>query len=336
MSGGRVIRRPRRCGLLLLAPIVPLLATGCGKQDVLDPHSRPERRISTLWWVMMAGAWIGFGLVVVLLFLGWVRRNRESLPFGGGERAATALVIALGVAVPILVLSSLFVWSNIFVIRSTDAPSRGSTQLTVRVVAHQWWWEISYPGTAAVTANELHVPVGARVRVEGTTADVIHSLWVPELNRKVDLIPGRVNVLLLEADRAGTYPGQCAEFCGLQHAHMEIRVIAQPRRQFRAWLENEAAPASTGAGRGASLFDDETCSGCHEIRGTDARGQVGPDLTHFGSRTTLGAGVLPNDPQDLREWIRDPQHPKPGNRMPALPLSDADVRALASYLEGLK
>jgi cytochrome c oxidase subunit 2 len=282
---------------------------------------------------MLVGASIGFGVVVLLLFLGWARRNRETLPFGGGERAATILVVAFGVGVPILVLSSLFVWSNLFVIRSTDAPARGSTRLTVRVVGHQWWWEIKYPGTPAVTASELHIPVRTPVRVEGTTADVIHSLWVPELNRKVDLIPGRENVLLLEADRAGTYLGQCAEFCGLQHAHMEIRVIAQPRAQFRAWLANEAKSAGATP---PGAFMDEACAGCHAIRGTDARGQVGPDLTHFGSRTTLGAGVLPNDPESLRAWLRDPQHAKPGNRMPALPLSEADVRSLATYLEGLR
>jgi cytochrome c oxidase subunit 2 len=335
MSGDRVSRRPRHRGLLVLplACLLPLIATGCGKQDILDPQSHPARRIDTLWWVMLVGASIGFGVVVLLLFLGWARRNRETLPFGGGERAATILVVAFGVGVPILVLSTLFVWSNLFVIRSTDAPARGSTRLTVRVIGHQWWWEIKYPGTPAVTANELHLPVRTPVRVEGTTADVIHSLWVPELNRKVDLIPGRENVLLLEADRAGTYPGQCAEFCGLQHAHMEIRVIAQPRAQFRAWLANEARPAGASP---PSVFMDEACAGCHAIRGTDALGQVGPDLTHFGSRTTLGAGVLPNDPESLRAWIRDPQHAKPGNRMPALPLSEADVQSLATYLEGLK
>jgi cytochrome c oxidase subunit 2 len=337
MSGDRVRRRrlPRR-PVLPLALLVPLLVTGCGKQNVLDPHSHAERRVSTLWWVMLGGAAIGFGVVVVLLFLGWVRRNRASLPFGGGEQAATALVIGLGVAVPIVVLSALFVWSDIFVIRATDAPARGSTSLTVRVTGHQWWWEVKYPGTSAVTANELHIPVDARVRVVGTTADVIHSLWVPELNRKVDVIPGRENVLLLDADRAGTYPGQCAEFCGLQHAHMELRVIAEPRQRFRSWLANEEAPAGASATRGARVFTDEACSSCHQIRGTDARGQVGPDLTHFGSRTMIGAGVLPNDPEHLRDWIRDPQHAKPGNRMPGLKLSDADLRALVAYLEGLK
>jgi cytochrome c oxidase subunit 2 len=320
----------------LAALLLPLAAAGCGDQNVLAPHSHAEQQINTLWWVMLGGAAIGFGVIVVLLFLGWLRRNRESLPFGGGERAATSLVIVLGVAVPIVVLSALFVWSDIFVIRATDAPARGSTSLTVRVIGHQWWWEIEYPGTNAVTANELHIPVSTRVRVVGTTADVIHSLWVPELNRKVDVIPGRENVLLLDADRAGTYPGQCAEFCGLQHAHMELRVIAEPMGRFREWLAREAAPAEVSAGRGARLFDEEACSGCHQIRGTDARGQVGPDLTHFGSRTMIGAGVLPNDPEHLRDWIRDPQHSKPGNRMPGLQLSDADLRALVAYLEGLK
>jgi len=318
------------------ALLLPLAGAGCGDQNVLAPHSHAEQQINTLWWVMLGGAAIGFGVIVVLLFLGWLRRNRESLPFGGGERAATSLVIVLGVAVPIVVLSALFVWSDIFVIRATDAPARGSTSLTVRVNGHQWWWEIEYPGTSAVTANELHIPVSTRVRVVGTTADVIHSLWVPELNRKVDVIPGRENVLLLDADRAGTYPGQCAEFCGLQHAHMEVRVIAEPMGRFREWLAREAAPAEVSAGRGARLFDEEACSGCHQIRGTDARGQVGPDLTHFGSRTMIGAGVLPNDPEHLRDWIRDPQHSKPGNRMPGLQLSDADLRALVAYLEGLK
>jgi cytochrome c oxidase subunit II len=329
-------RRPPRRFVAAFALLVPLVVTGCGKQDVLNPHSHPERRISTLWWVMLTGSAIGFGVIVVLLFLGWVRRNRASLPFGGGERAATALVIGLGVAVPIIVLSTLFVYSDIFLIRSTQAPRLGSTSLTVRVIGHQWWWEIRYPGTQAVTANELHIPVGVHVRVVGTTADVIHSIWVPELNRKVDVIPGHESVLLLTADRPGTYPGQCAEFCGLQHAHMELRVIAQPRARFRAWLARESAPAAAGTGPGQRVLAKEACSGCHQIRGTDARGLAGPDLTHLGSRTTIGAGVLSNDREHLREWIRDPQHEKPGNRMPDLPLSDADVNALAAYLEGLK
>jgi cytochrome c oxidase subunit 2 len=304
-----------------------------GGQNVLHPHSPAEHRITVLWWVMLIGSAIGFALIATLLVSGWIRRNRDRLPFGGGERAATALIIGLGIATPIVVLSSLFVWSDIFVIRSTAAPSPRSTAMTVRVTGHQWFWEIDYPGTAAVTANELHMPTNTRVNVVGTTADVIHSLWIPELNRKVDLVPGRTNRVLLYADTPGTYSGLCAEFCGLQHAHMLLTVVAEPRAQFDAWLRRNEATATAGAE--AQLFD-RTCGSCHQIRGTSARGQVGPDLTHVASRSTLAAGAIPNDAAHLREWLQDPQHVKPGNKMPQLPLSRRDVEALVAYLEELK
>jgi cytochrome c oxidase subunit 2 len=316
-----------------------LLALVAG-QNVLHPHSPAEHSISVLWWVMLGGAWIGLTLVAVLLALGWVRRRRDSLPFGGGERAATRLVIGLGIATPIVVLTGLFLWSDLFVIRSTAAPARGSTALTVEVTGHQWFWEIRYPGRDAVTANELHIPVNTRVDVVGTTADVIHSLWVPELNRKVDLIPGRTNRVLLYADRAGIYPGQCAEFCGLQHAHMEFLVIAEPRARFDQWLAGEGATAQQPAGgeaqRGQELFMVDGCADCHQIRGTPARAQVGPDLTHLASRTTLAGGTIPNDRAHLTGWLRDPQRVKPGNKMPQLPLSSRDITALVAYLEELK
>src|ERR671937_2706179 len=196
------------------------------------------------------GAWIGFGVIATLLLLGWLRRNRASLPFGGGERAATGLVIGLGIGVPIVILTALFVWSDVFVIRSTAAPKQSSTAMTIRVSGHQWWWEARYPATNAVTANEIHIPTNTRVNVVGTTSDVIHSLWVPELKRKIDLIPGRTNRMLLYADRAGTYLGQCAEFCGLQHAHMQIAVVAEPRARFEEWLRVQGRPAAAGAGEG--------------------------------------------------------------------------------------
>jgi cytochrome c oxidase subunit 2 len=304
-------------------------------QNVLHPHSPAEHKITLLWWVMLGVATFGLALVAVLLALGWTRRNRAALPFGWGERGGTALVIGLGIGMPFVLLTALFVWSDIFVIRSTAAPRTGSTAMTVRVIGHQWFWEIRYPGTNAVTANELHIPMRTRVDVEGSTADVIHSLWVPELNRKIDLIPGRTNRVLLYADRAGTYEGQCAEFCGLQHAHMEMIVIAQPRAQFDAWLHTMAAPAQAATGPGAQVFMS-ACASCHQIRGTDARGQVGPDLTHVAGRTTLAAGTIPNDRTHLAEWLRDPQHVKPGNKMPQIRLSDADRAALVAYLERLK
>ena len=310
--------------------------TGSG-QSVLTPHSGPEHSITTLWWVMFGGACVGLTVVATLLLLGWIRRNRDALPFGGSERAATRLVVGLGIATPIVLLSALFVWSDIFVIRSTAAPSPRSTALTVHVIGHQWFWEIRYGGSQASTANELHIPVRTRVDVVGTTADVIHSLWVPELNRKIDVIPGRTNRVLLYADRPGTYLGQCAEFCGLQHAHMELVVVAEPRARFDRWLRTQGTPApSASGGAGLQLFLSKGCANCHDIRGTAARAHVGPDLTHVGSRATLAAGTIPNDRAQLTAWLRDPQQLKPGAKMPRLPLSAHDIATLVAYLEGLK
>ena len=311
--------------------------TGSG-QSVLTPHSGPEHDITTLWWVMFGVACVGLTLIAVLLLLGGVRRNRASLPFGGSERAATRLVVGLGIATPIVLLSALFVWSDVFIIRSTAAPSPRSTAMTIQVIGHQWFWEIRYDGGRIATANELHIPVRTRVNVVGTTADVIHSLWVPELNRKIDLIPGRTNRVLLDANQPGTYLGQCSEFCGVQHAHMEMRVVAQPRAQFESWLRREGTPlaASATSGSGLELFLSSGCANCHTIQGTPAQADVGPDLTHVGSRTTLAAGTIPNDSAHLAAWLRDPQKVKPGTKMPKLPLSQSDISGLVKYLEGLK
>jgi cytochrome c oxidase subunit 2 len=185
-----------------------------------------------------------------------------------------------------------------------------------------------------VTANEIHIPTRTRVDLVATTDDVIHSFWVPELNRKIDMIPGRRNRILLEADRPGRYRGQCSEFCGLQHAHMALVVVAEPAAKFKAWLANMARPAAVAAGRGAQVFASD-CASCHTIRGSAASGVIGPDLTHLATRQTLGAVTLSNDPVHLRRWIRDAQAYKPGSRMPAMPLGGQDLRALVTYLEGL-
>jgi cytochrome c oxidase subunit 2 len=184
-----------------------------------------------------------------------------------------------------------------------------------------------------VTANEIHIPARTRVNLVAVTGDVIHSFWVPQLNRKIDMIPGRRNRILLYADQPGRYRGQCAEFCGLQHAHMAMYVIAQEPGDFQRWLRGQAAPAATPPPRAFTAYG---CGSCHTIRGTDANGTVGPDLTHVGSRETLAALTLPNDRASLAEWLRDPQHVKPGNKMPDLGLRQRDADALVSYLEGLK
>ena len=212
--------------------------------------------------------------------------------------------------------------------------------MTVKVVGHQWYWEFSYPGTAAVTANELHIPVGTPVNVVVTTADVIHSFWVTQLNRKIDTIPGRRNRVLLEADRPGRFRGQCTEYCGLEHARMALFVVAQPQAQFRSWLANMAKPARTPATaqerKGRSVFLADACSGCHTIRGTSAVGGIGPDLTHLQDRKTIAAGTIPNRKGYLAGWVLDPQHVKPGAKMPGLNLSGPDFQALLAYLESLR
>jgi cytochrome c oxidase subunit II len=336
-------RKDRLCAVLLLAVVLPL--AGCKeKQNSLAPKGHQARDIASLFWWMMGGAWLGLALVVGLLFWSWKRRNRRG--FGAdvegpkpGERRSWYVVVGLGIATPIIVISTLFVISDLFVIKTTQAPAATATKMTVQVIGHQWWWEIRYPGTPAVTANELHLPVRTPVRIVATTADVIHSFWVPELTRKIDTIPGRRNSIELDADAPGIYRGACAEFCGLQHAHMALYVIAQPDAAFRKWLANESRPAATPSGEtaseGARVFQD-ACSSCHAIRGTEADSDVGPDLTHVGSRTTLAAVTIPNGDASLRDWITDNQHIKPGNQMPDIRLPASKLDALVSYLEGLK
>jgi cytochrome c oxidase subunit II len=325
--------RPTRHRSLLPACALVLALGGCGgDQNTLDPHSHAQSTITTLFWVVFAFSAFGFAVICGLLLLGWLRRSTPSLPGGGGERAATRVVLGAGVALPIVLLAALFVYSDLFAMDATSAPAPGSTALTIEVTGHQWWWEVRYRGSGVVTANELHVPVRTRVAIVARTADVIHSFWIPELNRKVDMIPGRSNRVLIDALEPGVYAGHCAEFCGLQHAHMVVLVIAQPRAAFDRWLARNARPASSTN----ATFTRDGCGDCHQVRGTSAHGRVGPDLTHFASRLTLGAGRLPNDPQHAAAWIRDPQGFKPGNRMPNLGLRERDWRALDRYLESLR
>jgi cytochrome c oxidase subunit 2 len=334
-----------------LARVVPvavvlcggLIMAGCGHRDqsTLQPHSTASRDIATLWWWMLGVATLVFGGAVAMLALGYLRRRRRGLPvLGENEQATRRLVVGFGVAIPLVVLVALFVVANVTVISATKAPAEASTRMTLQIIGHQWFWEVRYPGSPAVTANEIHIPVRTRVNVVATTTDVIHSLWVPELNRKIDMIPGRENRILLYADKVGVYRGQCAEFCGSQHAHMAMKVFADPPDRFAAWLKAMAAPARSPATalqqRGAQVFQANACSSCHTIRGTRAAGQIGPDLTHVGSRTTLAALTIPNRLDQLEAWVHDPQHIKPGNKMPALGLSSADVRAVATYLESLR
>ena len=314
--------------LLTLLPLV-LLATGCGsKQDSLRPESPPAHGITTLWWIMLGGSAFGLLVIVGILVGAWFRRGAP-----GRDRPGTLTVVVLGIATPILVLVALFAYSDIFLIRGTSPPAANAATrgtLSVHVVSHQFWWEVRYGGNA-VTANEIHIPVRTPVVVYVHSDDVVHSFWVPQLNRKIDVFPDQVNRVELFADKAGRYRGQCAEFCGLQHAHMSFYVFADPRPVFERWLARQRRPATTTN----ALFMSK-CSSCHAIRGTPADSHVGPDLTHVGSRTSLAAATIPNTPSRMEEWLGATQRVKPGALMPDLNLTSAQVRTLARYLESLK
>lgn len=318
-----------------------LVLTGCGQQSTLSPRSPQTHNIRILWWWMLGAAVVVFFGAVAMLGLAWFRRGTPGLPFfGQRESVAQTMVVLFGIAIPLVVLVALFGGSDVYLVNQTAPPNPKSTAMTVVVIGHQWWWEVHYPGTKAITANEIHIPVRTRVNVVTLTADVIHSFWVPQLARKIDMVPGRRNRILLYASRVGTYRGQCAEFCGLQHANMSLRVVAQPMPAFRAWLADMASPArqpvSGPALAGEHQFMNDQCASCHTIAGTPARGTVGPNLTHVATRSTLAAVTIPNTPTELERWILDPQAIKPGNRMPDLGLSPGQAHDIVTYLDSLK
>jgi cytochrome c oxidase subunit II len=325
----------------LLATSAVVAAVGCGPMSPLDPESEAARRIATLWWAMLVVALIVFGGAVAMLVAAWVRRAEWGLPrIGERPRLFDASVVVFGIAIPVVVLVGLFVWANVGLVQETDSPPANSTAMKIEVTGNQWWWEARYPGTPAVTANEIHIPARTPVTIETSSRDVIHSFWIPRLNRKADSIPGHLNRVELFADAPGVYRGSCAEFCGQQHARMGVAVHADPPETFRAWLAAQGrprtAPATPLARRGEQVFTAKGCASCHSIRGTRARGEVGPDLTHVKSRATLAALTIPNERPRVTEWIADPQKVKEGAKMPALDLTPPELEALAEYLEGLR
>jgi cytochrome c oxidase subunit II len=316
------------------------LACGCGPQSPLDPKSDQARDIASLWWWMLAIASVVFLGAVALLLAAWVFRAREGIPFfEAGRRFTTGLVVVFGIVIPLFILVGVFIVANFVVLKSTDAPG-ATTSLKIDVTGHQWFWEVRYPGTTAVTANEIHIPARTRVTIVARTDDVIHSFWIPQLNRKIDTIPGHPNRLLLYADAPGRYRGQCAEYCGLQHAHMGTVVVADPPGRFRAWLANmerpRRAPTRPAQRRGEQVFLHEQCASCHTIRGTSAAGRIGPDLTHLQTRRTIAALMIPDDAPSLRSWIHDPQRIKPGAKMPAVGLSNSELNDVVAYLRSLR
>jgi cytochrome c oxidase subunit 2 len=261
------------------------------------------------------------------------------------ERGGRGLwFIYVGMGLTFLALFATAIW-NYFVLAAVAYPPKDPAA-TIHVIAHQWWWEIQYvspdPTRDFTTANEVHIPVGKPVRIELTTADVIHSFWVPALSGKMDTIPGQTNVTWMQADKPGVYRGQCMQFCGQEHALMGFLVTAESPKDFQAWWDRQLqAPQAPGQEQAAARFREgeqafmRNCAVCHSIRGTFAQGKVGPNLSHLMERKSLGAATLPNSIGDLSGWIANPQQMKPGNMMPTLDLSAADLVAIRDYLETL-
>ena len=298
-------------------------------------------RVTRLTWFMIVLAAVVYAAVIAIMVVAMRRNRRRDVGRVDLSDPGNRWVVVGGLIMPAVVLAAVLVVALGAMGRDRNRPPA----LTLHVTGHQWWWETRYEfpdlPDRVITANEIHVPVGVPVQLVLTTNDVIHSFWVPQLQGKIDLIPGDTNQLRLAVNRAGTYPGICSEFCGAQHAKMGVIVVAEDSSTFRQWARNQladaAAPADSLTAEGKQLFESGPCALCHAVRGTSANATVGPDLTHVASRSTIAAGTLPNTLGNLEAWIANAQAIKPGALMPTLTVfSGRQLRAVTAYLASLK
>jgi cytochrome c oxidase subunit II len=349
MNGDRVTTRGRVGPALAVAGLAlsVLALAGCGEhvQSALDPRGPQASRIYGLWWLFIVVSVVVQLGVTIAVFLALFRPNRRAFTeVPTGSEPGKVKVVAAFTAVTVLILVVFVVYSVHVSDAMSQLPGPETQPVVVEVVGHQWWWEVRYLHVQAnytfTTANELRIPVGRPVILRAMTRDVIHSFWVPNLHGKIDMVPGRVNTIWFQADEPGEYRGQCAEFCGLQHAKMAFVVVAQPEHEFEAWVDAYRQPAHQPTGpeaiHGQQVFLQTQCSLCHTVRGTTAWGRVGPDLTRLGARRTLAAGTFVNNRGNLAAWLVDPQSLKPGSFMPPTNLAPEDLQALLTYLQGLQ
>ncbi|HEX8211555.1 MAG TPA: cytochrome c oxidase subunit II [Longimicrobium sp.] len=329
--------RPHACA-------AAVLLAGCERQfSATHPVGPQAERISDMIWFL---TWLGTAVFVVvvgfLFYALWRGKQREESAAGPEAERRMAWWVGGSVAATTAILLVLLVY-NFYTGRALAAFA-DSSAMTIRVTGHQWWWSVEYQdplySRRVSTANEIHIPVGRKVRLEVQSRDVIHSFWAPNLHGKIDLIPGYGGTTYFSADEPGVYSGRCAEFCGLQHAKMNFLVIAEPPDRFAAWYEAQLRsappPADSVQQKGQQVFLSKQCAMCHTIRGTPANSRIGPDLTHLASRRTLASGAIPNTRGHLAGWVLDPQRIKPGTRMPPNQLAGDELQALLDYLESLK
>lgn len=321
-------------GFMLLQALTRKM--GGGAPNTLDAAGAGARSIAQLGMGLIIAATIVFVVVVVLLLWPVVRSQNQDRAIPDDRFMESRWIVLGGIVVPLLVFIGILVFSY----GAMRANARPRSAYEVEVIGHQWWWEVRYPNEGITTANEIHIPVGVPVRVHVSTGDVIHSFWVPQLQGKTDAITGRVNETWLQADHAGVYRGECAEFCGHEHAHMAFVVVADDPGIYAAWLANEqrvaVVPTDSSALIGQKVFLEQSCSYCHSIRGTPAGARVGPDLTHLASRHTLASGTIDFNRGNLAAWIENPDRIKPGTKMPPVQLDGATLGALVAYLESLR
>ena len=307
------------------------------RQSALHPAGPDAAIIHNLSWLLIIGASVILLGMMVLLALA-LRRKKSGAPV-----RPLRWLVGGGVVLPLVVLTALLAWSTLRSAHLTRPSSQHAVKIAV--TAKMWWWEVRYTDPATgrdiVLANEIRLPAGQSVYLGLSSDDVIHSFWVPALAGKVDMLPGRLHGMTVQASQPGIYRGQCAEYCGEQHARMALHVVVQTPEEFTAWLANQARPAATPTGalalRGRDAFVARRCVACHTVRGVEDEAQLGPDLTHIGSRLYLGAGTLRNSPGAMAGWIADPHASKPGVRMPAAgDLDSATLAALTAYLEQLQ
>jgi cytochrome c oxidase subunit II len=309
-------------------------------QSALHPAGPQAASISSLWWLMFWTCGAVYVVVIGALLVAISRRRTGARPAPSDGTLRRSVVVATGITVVIL-FGLLFA----SVATGRAVASLGASEaLVIDITGNQWWWDVTYenptPSLQVKTANELHIPVGRQIRIQLKSNDVIHSFWVPNLHGKMDLIPGRQNVLWLQADRPGVYRGQCAEYCGLQHANMALTVVAESSDDFERWITAQRQPAPTPSTpeqqKGLQVVERGPCAMCHTVMGTTAGGRTAPDLTHVATRSTIAAGTAPNTRGYLAGWITDPQHMKPGAKMPATGLRAEELQAVLAYLETLR
>jgi cytochrome c oxidase subunit 2 len=310
-------------------------------QSALDPAGIQAARIEGLWWLMFWVCTAVYVAMMIALVVAVVRSRRGRDTATDSRTLVRRVALAVGLSTAALVG---LLFASVLTGRAMGSLSAAPVALTIEITGYQWWWKVEYkdddPSRSVTTANELHLPVGRPVSIRLRSGDVIHSLWMPTLHGKTDLIPGRDTWTFLQADRAGTYRGQCAEFCGLQHARMALTVVVLPGDEFDKWLEEQRQtpppPSAAEQKRGHDVVESTSCALCHTVQGTIAGARTAPDLTHFGARVTIGAGTMPNTRESLDRWLVNPQDLKPGNHMPPPGLSDDDRHAVVAYLESLR